>query len=113
MGRLHLTPGTRYLHEGHVFVIRQLLLDRRVLVENQSIGDEAVLTRDDLSRLSGSGALTFEGQGPQVRTATARPLPMGYTIVDFYLLPEDQRTEAWLRYTLIPPCWPCRAQRAS
>jgi putative transposase len=103
MGRLHLTPGTRYLHEGHVFVIRQLLLDRRVLVENQSVGGQAVLTRDEIGTLWGRGALTFEVQGRQARPDAERTLPTAYTIADVHLLPEDQRAEAWRRYTLIRP----------
>ena len=103
MGRQHLTPGTRYLHEGHVFIIRQLLLDHRLLIENQSTGGQAVMTRDDLSTLWSCGALTFEVHGPHVRTEPDRSLSTAYTIADFHLLPDEQRTEAWRRYTLIRP----------
>jgi hypothetical protein len=46
MGRLHVVAGARYLQGGQVYVIRQFLLDGRVLVENQSVGGQVALTLD-------------------------------------------------------------------
>lgn len=103
MGRLHLTPGTRYLQDGHVYVVRQLLLDGRVLVENQSVGGQSVLSHAQLASSWGQGALTFEVHGPHTQRRDDRPLPTAYTIADFHVLPERQRAMAWHRYTLIRP----------
>ena len=103
VGRLHLTPGTRYLRDGHVYVVRQFLLDGRLLIENQSVGGQAVVTRDDLCLAWGQGSLTFEIQGGHAWRGTETPLPTAYTIADFQQVPEPQRAEAWRRYTLIRP----------
>jgi len=103
VGRLHLTPGTRYLQDTHIYVVRQLLLDGRLLVENQSIGGQAVVTHEDLCATWARGALTFAVPRIHAHATPETPLPTAYTIADFHLLPEVQRAEAWRRYTLIRP----------
>jgi hypothetical protein len=48
MGRHRLTPGTRFVWDGHGHVVRQLLLDHQVLVEDQSAGGQHVVSLDEL-----------------------------------------------------------------
>lgn len=70
MARLHLGVGTRYAHQGHVYVVRQLLADDRLLIENQSFGGQRVLTREDIIAAWATGTLVFEIAGPHTQ-ATA------------------------------------------
>lgn len=63
MGRLHLAPGTRYLQGGQVHIMRQLLLDGRLLVENQTVGGQSVLARDEIVAAWGREAITILSQG--------------------------------------------------
>ena len=46
--------------------MRQLLLDRRLLVENQSVGGRAVIGLPDLAAIWGQGSLTFEEEATEV-----------------------------------------------
>lgn len=103
MGRHRLMPGTRFVWNGHVHVVRQLLLDHQVLVEDQSAGGQQVVSSDELGDLWARGALCFEVQGQHTRPTTNNGLSTTYTIADFRLVPEAQRAEAWRRYTLIHP----------
>ena len=103
MARLHLTVGTRYEQGAQVYVVRQLLPDDRLLVENQSFGGQAIHTRDEVSAAWASGALVFEVHGARTRPSPTSSLATSYTIADIAHLPETQRAEAWRRYTLIAP----------
>jgi len=103
VGRLHLTRGTRYVRDGHIYVVQQLLLDGRLLVEDQTVGGQAVVTREDLTAFWGCGSLSFEVVGPHVRRDGDVALSTAYTIADFHSLPEEERAEAWRRYALIRP----------
>jgi len=104
MGRLHLTAGTRYLRDGRAQVLR----DGRLLVEDQSVGGEAVVTRAELTAAWAEGRLRFEVRGPGARARGDAALVTAYTIADFHLVAEGERAEAWRRYTLIRPllAWP-------
>ncbi len=108
MGRLHLTAGTRYLRDGRAQVVRQVLRDGRLLVEDQSVGGEAVVTRAELTAAWAEGRLRFEVRGPGARARGDAALATAYTIADFHLVAEGERAEAWRRYTLIRPllAWP-------
>jgi len=103
MGRLHLTVGTRYLWDGRVYVVRQFVQEGGLLVEDQTVGGQAIVARDDLQAAWGAGALTFAVAGPQTGPAAATSGGATATIADFHLLPEAQRAEAWRRYALIQP----------
>ncbi len=114
MGRLHLAVGTRYERDGQTFLVRQVLRDGRLVVEDQSGGGQGVVTRDEVTAAWDRGALRFAVRGPGVRVGEKGEgtLPTAYTIADFHLLPETERAEAWRRYTLIRPLltWPAGAR---
>jgi len=103
MGRLHVTAGTRYLRDGRAQVVRQVLRDGRLLVEDQSVGGEAVVTRAELTAAWAEGRLRFAVRGPGARASGGAVLATAYTIADFHLMAEGERAEAWRRYTLIRP----------
>jgi len=103
MGRLHVTAGTRYLRDGRAQVVRQVLRDGRLLVEDQSVGGEGVVTRAELTAAWAEGRLRFEVPGPAARASGGAVLATAYTIADFHLVAEGERAEAWRRYTLIRP----------
>jgi len=103
MGRLHVTAGTRYLRDGRAQVVRQVLRDGRLLVEDQSVGGEAVVTRAELTAAWAEGRLRFAVRGPGARASGGAVLATAYTIADFHLVAEGERAEAWRRYTLIRP----------
>jgi len=85
-----------------------VLRDGRLLVEDQSVGGEAVVTRAELTAAWAEGRLRFEVRGPGARARGDAALATAYTIADFHLVAEGERAEAWRRYTLIRPllAWP-------
>ena len=112
MGQLHLAAGTRYLRGGRAYVVRQVLRDGRLLVEDQTVGGQAVATREELTTAWADGLLRFEVHGPGAGARGGAALATGYTIADFHVLPEVERGEAWRRYAVIRPLlgWPAGAR---
>jgi len=98
MARLRFALGTRYLLRGAVYLVRQVLVDARIVVENQTSGEQAAVAVPDLIAAWATGALTFEGPCDGVRS-----LPNAPTVVDLQGVTPAQRDEAWRRYTLIQP----------
>jgi len=103
MGQLHLGVGTRYERDGQAWVVVQVRGDGRLVVEDQSVGGQGVVTREELTVAWANGALRFAVQGRGARTEKAGARPTGYTIADFHVLPDGERAEAWRRYALIQP----------
>lgn len=103
MARLHLGPGVRYLLKGDVYLVREVLLDDRLLVESQTFGGTCIVTREELRAAWVRGELRFETQGPNARRAPVSLLPTEHAIVDLGCLPEEQYVEAWRRYRFILP----------
>lgn len=103
MARMRFTLGTRYLLQGQVYLVRQVLVDRRLVVENQSFGGQATVTQDDLCEAWARGDLRFEVHGPNTRHSSDSPIATTYTFADFQHLPPKLRDEAWRRYQLIRP----------
>src|SRR5262245_22925511 len=103
MGRLRFTIGTRYLCRGQVYVVRQLLVEGRLVIENQSFGGLTTITYDELIELWSQGDLRFEVVGSNAKQASGSPLATSYTFADFQQLPAEQRDIAWRRYELILP----------
>ncbi len=98
MAQLRFALGTRYLLRGAVYLVRQVLADARIVVENQTSGEQAAVAVPDLIAAWATGALTFEGPCDGVRS-----LPNAPTAVDLQSVTPVQRDEAWRRYTLIQP----------
>jgi len=105
MGRVQVTVGTRYRWDGRVYVVRQLLHEGKLLVEDQTEGGPRVVSRDDLQEAWSSGALTFVGarEGKGLASDTRADADTAAVIADFHVVPEAERAEAWRRYTLIRP----------
>ncbi len=103
MGRLRLSVGVRYLMQGQVYLVREVLPQGLLLVENQSFGGRATVRSDDLYAAWGRGELRFEVSGPNTGSRPDGPMPTRYTIADLGDLPDKQRDEAWRRYRLILP----------
>lgn len=99
MARLHLTVGTRYTRDAQVYVVRQVLPDDQLVVENQPFGGQAVLARADLYAAWARGEVRFEIPGQR---ATSEPAGSA-VVADFDGLPATHRAEAWRRYELIKP----------
>jgi hypothetical protein len=104
--------GTRYLLDNQVYLIRQILLDGQLLVENQSFGGQQLLTRQALEIAWATDRLHFEISGPHTTTlVTVQPnnndlaskLATRYTFADFQQLLPTYQQEAWRRYQLILP----------
>lgn len=107
MARRWFAKGTTFVwkREGReeAFLIRQSLLDGRLLVENQTSGGEERHAVSDLLGAFASGALVFALGGPNIRRRDRALPPTEYTFGDFLSLPEAVRDEAWRRYQLILP----------
>jgi len=104
MARLRFALGTRYAlrDDVHVYLVRQVLPDARVVVENQTSGEQAVVPTQDLIAAWAAGTLRFEARDPPARTRDSGALPT-YTVADLQSLPPADHAEAWRRYTLIRP----------
>ena len=102
MARSRFTPGTRYLYNKQVYIVRQLLLDSKVQVENQSFGGLFTLTQEELAAAWAKGEITFEVYGRHTKVAEDTHIATAYTIADFQKLGRTG-DEAWRRYQLIFP----------
>jgi len=102
MARLRFTLGTRYLCQGQVYVVRQVLVGGQLQIENQSFGGLLVRPYLDLVSDWAQGALRFEVPAPLARPSS-EPLATEYTHADFQQLPAELREEAWRRYQLLLP----------
>jgi putative transposase len=103
MARLRFAVGVRYLRQGQVYCIVQLLLEHRVLVENQSFGGQMTVPMDELYTAWAAGDLRFEVRGVHAQQSPDHPIATAYTFADFQHLPRRQRDEAWRRYQLLLP----------
>ncbi|KAB8144892.1 DDE-type integrase/transposase/recombinase [Chloroflexia bacterium SDU3-3] len=103
MARLRLTQGSRYLYQSNVYIVRQILTEGRLAVENQSFGGQAIITYAELVEAWGRGEIQFEVRGHNVSNTSERPLATSYTFDDLHMLPAKQRDEAWRRYQLLLP----------
>ena len=89
--------------DGHVFIVRQLLTDSRLLVENQSFGGQVTVDINDLYRAWGEERLKFEVTNRRIGKKVDLDIATAYTIEDFGSLDKEVRDEAWRRYKLIVP----------
>jgi putative transposase len=103
MARIRFGVGTRYLLNEQVYIVRQLLVENRLLVENQSFGGQLTVSYDDLCAAWGRGEVRFEVQGPHVGTSPDQPIPIEYTVSDLQGLPKAVQEETWRRYQLLLP----------
>jgi putative transposase len=102
MARSRFTVGTRYLHNKQVYIVRQLLLDNKVQVENQSFGGLVILTQEELVDIWAKGEVIFEVYGRHTKVSEDTHIATEYTLADFQKL-ERGWEEAWRRYQLILP----------
>src|SRR5712692_5251402 len=104
MARMYFDIGRRYLLRGQVYVVRQKILEGKLLVENQSFGGQITVSPEELCIAWGRGELQFEvNDGPHVRRRPDEILATTYTFADFQQVPKQHRQEAWRRYELIRP----------
>ncbi len=67
MARMRFTLGTRYVLQGQVYIVRQVLVDNRLLVENQSFGGQFTVTQEELCAAWACDELRFEVYGPNTQ----------------------------------------------
>ncbi len=110
MARLSFITGVRFLWQQQVYIIREVLLEGRVRVENVSFGGCPVLTEQELVAAWAAGELVFEVAGRGTRTLPDHPISTSYTWPDFQALadsadPKAQRryAVAWYRYMILQP----------
>ena len=83
MAVLRFEPGIRYVHNEQVYIVRQLLIEGRLLVENLSFGGQITVARDELVTAWAAGELRFEVMGANVEQPKDRPIATNYTFADF------------------------------
>src|SRR6266566_6715772 len=103
MARRRFTVGTRYIYKEQVYVVREMLVNGGISVENLSYGGRVVMTQNELGEIWARGEITFEVSGPQTRKLQDSPLATAYKIADFQRLPPKGRDEAWRRYQILLP----------
>jgi putative transposase len=103
MARMRFTLGTRYVLQGQVYIVRQVLVDNRLLVENQSFGGQFTVTQEELCAAWARDELRFEVHGPNTQRRPESSLATSYTFADFQHLSVKLRDEAWRRYQCIRP----------
>ena len=110
MARMRFTLGTRYVLQGQVYIVRQVLVDNRLLVENQSFGGQFTVTQKELYDAWARDELRFEVHGPNTQRRSESSLATSYTFADFQHLSVKLRNEAWRRYQFIRPLLLCHPQ---
>ena len=60
MARSRFAVGTRYKRNGEVFIVREILLDGKLNVENQSFGGLTRTTQNELCEAWACGEIAFE-----------------------------------------------------
>jgi len=103
MARKWFDKGITYKLGHNYYLIRQVLLDGRRLVENQTSGGDDNVALSELLAAWSRGDLIFTVDGPNVRRSKPGLPATEYTVNDFRGLPPAQGEEAWRRYTLIRP----------
>jgi putative transposase len=103
MARLRFTLGTRYLTCGDIYLVRHILADARVVVENQTSGGQDTVALSDLIATWAAGALIFEVRDPHPPSHETSSRPIAPTVADLQGVEPAHRDEAWRRYTLIQP----------
>jgi putative transposase len=103
MARMRFTLGTRYVLQGQVYIVRQVLVNNRLLVENQSFGGQFTVTQEELCAAWVRDELRFEVHGPNTQRRSESSLATSYTFADFQHLSVKLRNEAWRRYQCIRP----------
>jgi len=101
MARIQLKVGTRYVHHGHIYSVRQLLADNHFRVENLSVGEESVVSYAEILNAWSSGDLRFEISGRNTVQEANVPLKTRFVDDDLKDLPTSVREEAWRRYHLV------------
>lgn len=101
MARIQLKVGTRYVHHGHIYSVRQLLADNHFRVENLSVGEESVVSYALILNAWSSGDLRFEISGRNTVQEANVPLKTRFVDDDLKDLPTSVREEAWRRYHLV------------
>lgn len=101
MARIQLKVGTRYVHHGHIYSVRQLLADDHFRVENLSVGEESVVSYAAILNAWASGDLRFEISGRNTVQEADVPLKTRFVDDDLEDLPTSVREEAWRRYHLV------------
>jgi len=103
MARSRFTVGTRYMYNKEVFIVRELLVDGKLNVENQSFGGLTRVSQRELSEAWAQGEIIFEIHGPNTRKPRDVSLITEFTVADFERLPPRWRDEARRRLDLIRP----------
>lgn len=103
MARSRFTVGTRYESNKQVFIVRELLVDGKLSIENQSFGGVFHTTQDELSEAWACGEISFEVHGSNTRKPKDVPLITEFTVADFERLPAKWRSEAQRRLNIIRP----------
>jgi putative transposase len=103
MARMRFTLGTRYVLQGQVYIVRQVLVDNRLLVENQIFGGQFTISQEELCAAWARDELCFEVHGPNTKCRSESSLATSYTFADFQHLSVKLRDEAWRRYQCIRP----------
>src|SRR5947209_5326287 len=103
MARRRFTVGTQYMYNEQVYVVREMLVNGGVSVENLSFGGRVVMTQDELGEIWARGEITFEVSGPQTKKLQDSPLATAYKIADFQKLPSRGRDETWRKYQILLP----------
>lgn len=100
MGHNHFSKGVTFEMQGQVYMVHQILLDERRLLENLTNGGEERVSHEDLLAAYGRGEIRFIVKGPNTRRTTSQRPATDYTFADFRGLGAE-RDEAWRRYTII------------
>lgn len=103
MGRVRLTPGTRFRLEDSTWEILRLLPDRRVAARNLNFGQDRIFGWSEFFSLClVAGTLRFELKGKATHQDDQASATQ-YTWADLGQIPEPGRTVAWVRFQIIKP----------
>lgn len=73
MARISIHIGTRYLHNGTVFIVREVKQGDCFLVEDQNHGGQKTVSRQELLLAWTQGELAFDAHQPPTNTRPDLP----------------------------------------
>lgn len=101
MARIQVKEGTRYVFKKQIYRVKQVLADKRYLVESLSNGGEEIINHEDIIATWSNGGLRFEVVSPNAARDAEASLKARYVDDDLADLPQSVREETWRRYQLV------------
>jgi putative transposase len=103
MGQFNFSRNKRFLWNGTMYLVLQVLPNDRLIIENVSFGGVREVSLDELITALFAGEIVHEISTFMKSNVREKAQALKYKIEDFGGIPETHRNEAYRRYQLIVP----------